>query len=170
MNWMNNNYFFNDSDEARNYINGTYISKEINNSDYSKKYRGMLPPNLDILSEIDLNSLYLNCKIDKEKLGNFIFQLQSAIYDIFLTIDRNIVLPKMQASIDQDDAVVFNMTYENFRIFLSLEVDDGQSFYGMIYSNKSTGELESRSAALKEDEYYNTFILLIERLVDSING
>lgn len=158
-----NNYLSNIKQKSF-YDNRNYLEEKIIYSTNSIKYDPILPNNIDVFSDIDLETIYKDERIDLKRLNKFIREFKKALIECTRNNGKEISLPKLNLTIDDDNALVFSWIHDFFRIIMSIEVKDEESFYGIYYRNIYTDEIESRSARLPENNYFKIFSDLIYRV------
>ena len=136
------------------YLNNYSSSTEVVN------YR-QLPEEYDVFSNIrsELTKITEDKSKQKKLINSFCDSLQKYL---FKNIDSNgikTVLPKFTIEKDPDDAYIFNLIKNNYRIFINFEKEINNSFYGIILQQISEGYV-STTGKINNDNY----VALIEKL------
>lgn len=154
------------SEKEKTYQVGSYLRKTVDSYKDMNIYEALLPDNFNVFSDIEWDKIFENREIDRIRLSKFVSDFKRAILECSRYEMQEKVLPKLKCSIDEDDALLFTWTHGFFRIFMSIEVKDNESYYGMHYHNLSTDEIESRSAKFPQDKYFQILMELTNRVLE----
>lgn len=136
------------------YLNNYSSSTEVVN------YR-QLPEEYDVFSNIRNELTKINEGESKQKklIDLFCDSLQRCLFKNIDSNGINAVLPKFSIEKDPDDAYIFNLIKNNYRIFINFEKDVHKSFYGIILQQISEDYMSTTGKINSEN-----YLALIEKL------
>ena len=75
------------------------------------------------------------------------------------------VLPKLSITSDEDDAIVLNWAYANFRIYFTFEKSIENSYYGIVAQNTEE-TVFTNSGKLTETNYSSIIDMILAYVID----
>lgn len=116
-----------------------YKSLELSNVATSRRDYQLLPEEYDVFSKIDISIIQNQESEQFELFESFRYILKKKLLEIFRQFGVLRILPKLNLIIDQDEAIVLEWGYVNYRIYLNFEKNVKESFYGIIVVDAETG-------------------------------
>ncbi len=143
----------------------TYIKRDFWEEDVD--YCNQFPDNLDIFSKIqEKTELFTDAFLSKKNFNSsennqeyFLNEIRTCYEKI--VIERKLcdkylgTFPKFEITKDEEDAFVLSMANQHFRIFITIEKEIKESFYGFIYENQ--GLFSSQTNRLTKENCYTVF-------------
>lgn len=126
----------------------------------------LLPEEYSIFSEIDCDSFERNDTAQNNFLALCLRYMKSQIHKIYAQYGVIRVLPKLSISSDEDDAIVLNWAYANFRIYFNFEKIIENSYYGIVaYNMEET--MFTNSGRLTETNYPSVIDRILAYVIDN---
>ena len=119
---MRKSYIDSNQSAKRNDVyrqSSSYVTK--GNDQYSALNYSLLPEEYSIFSEID-NSYFARNETDQYRLlALCLHRLKTQLLNIYTQYGIVRVLPKLSITSDEDEAIILNWAYANFRIYFNFE-------------------------------------------------
>ena len=144
--------------------NKTYIdsgSQDI----YDRVYQ-ILPEEYDVFSKIDKKYFSVQDSEQDKYVAHFLIMLKEELRDLLAHQGIVKILPKLHMSIDEDDAVVLNWAYVNYRIFFNFERNANESYYGIVTTNDSV-EYSSTVGQLNHENFQNIIAKVLKYICEN---
>ena len=122
-----------------------------------------LPEAYDVFQNIDIDkAIHINSN-QKRFAKQCLSYMEKALKQRAATIGITKVLPKLYTVVEEDDALTIHWDYVNYRIYLDIEKDVSQSFYGIVFQ-KAANSVAYATDPLLESNY----ISVIDRLINFV--
>lgn len=161
---MTQNYLYqnlpsNQINHENSYLNFTNTSSDIIN------YR-QLPEEYDVFSNVRNEIFKINDESQKKLINFFCDSLQRNLYKNLDLDGITTVLPKFSIEKDSDDAYIFNLIKNNYRIFINFEKEITKSFYGIILQQLSDDYI-STTGKIKKNNFTNLITKLSQIILSN---
>lgn len=142
----------------------SYVTK--GNDQYSAQSYTLLPEEYSIFSEID-NSYFVRNETDQYRLlGLCLQRLKTQLLNIYAKYGIIRVLPKLSITSDEDDAIILNWAYANFRIYFNFEKAIDSSYYGIVAQNTEE-TIFTNAGKLSETNYTTVIDMILAYVIDN---
>lgn len=144
----------------------SYIKTELN-SKLSFDYT-ILPEEYSIFSDID-NDLFLNQNtLQEQLLSSCLTYLKEKLVDIFINRGIICVLPKLKVSNDDENNIIINWFYTNYRIYFSFdnEKTNYQSYCGIVLQEDNES-FSSHSRKITKDNYKEVIDAVLQIVINN---
>lgn len=142
----------------------SYVTK--NNDQYSALNYFLLPEEYEIFSEID-NSYFVQNETDQYRLlALCLHHLKSQLLNIYSHHGIIRVLPKLSITMDEDEAIILNWAYTNFRIHLNFEKVIEHSHYGIV-AQHTEETIFTNVGKLTETNYASVINMILAYVIDN---
>ena len=122
-----------------------------------------LPEAYDIFQNVDIdNNNNINSN-QKQFAKQCLAYMEKVLKQRAAKIGITKVLPKLYVVVEEDEALTIHWDYVNYRIYLDIEKDISQSFYGIVFQ-KAVNSVAYSTEPLKESNY----ISVIDRLINFV--
>lgn len=123
-----------------------------------------LPEEYSIFSEIDL-SFFSLCDTEQHCLLSMCLQyLKKQLLKLYMQFGVVRILPKLSASFD-DEAIILNWAYTNFRIYFNFENSLNSSYYGIV-AQINEENIFTNSGKLNKSNYANVIDVLLQFVIE----
>ena len=142
----------------------SYVAER--NNQYSAQSYAILPEEYSIFSEID-NSYFVRNETDQYRLlGLCLQRLKTQLLNIYAKYGIIRVLPKLSITSDEDDAIILNWAYANFRIYFNFEKVIDSSYYGIVAQNTEE-TIFTNAGKLSETNYTTVIDMILTYVIDN---
>ncbi len=131
-------------------------------ADYDDRYVP-LPEAYDIFQNIDFDKEISVSSNQKQFAKKCLDYMEKLLKRRFIETGITKVLPKLYMVVEEDNALTIHWDYVNYRIYLDVERDISQSFYGIIAKNAQNG-FGTSTGQLNEESYQQ----VIESIIDFV--
>lgn len=142
----------------------SYITNE--NDQCSASNYTLLPEEYSIFSEIDGSCFTRNDTAQDRFLALCLQYLKNRLLKIYAQYGVIRVLPKLSITSDEDDAIVLNWAYANFRIYFTFEKSIENSYYGIVAQNTEE-TVFTNSGKLTETNYSSIIDMILAYVIDN---
>lgn len=125
-----------------------------------------LPEEYAVFSDLD-DSLLSSQDTEQHRFLSLCLQhLKTQLLNIYANNGVVRILPKLSIAIDNDDAIVVNWAYTNFRIYFTIEKCIENSFYGIV-AQQHDESVFSSSGKFIEDNYVSVINMLLKYVFEN---
>lgn len=142
----------------------SYITNE--NDQYLASNYTLLPEEYSIFSEIDISFFTRNNTAQDRFIALFLQYLKNCLLKIYAQYGVIRVLPKLSITLDEDEAIVLNWAYANFRIYFTFEKIIENSYYGIVAQNTEE-TVFTNAGKLTETNYSSIIDMILAYVIDN---
>lgn len=158
-----------DSDqESQNKVaywkSASYITNE--KDQYLASNYTLLPEEYSIFSEIDVSFFTQNNTAQDRFIALFLQYLKNCLLKIYTQYGVIRVLPKLSITLDEDEAIVLNWAYANFRIYFTFEKVIENSYYGIV-AQDTEETVFTNVGKLTEINYSSIIDMILAYVIDN---
>lgn len=132
---------------------------------FDNKYL-LLPEAYDVFTNINFKDIDFANDEQKQFMERCLNYIEFVLKNKHKEIGIVKVLPKLSLSHDEDGAITIHWDYFNYKIFIDIEKDVSQSFYGIVYK-KGLNSIAYTTEPLTEDNYINAITSIVDFIFDN---
>lgn len=121
---------------------------------------------VSIFSEIDVSFFTRNNTAQDRFLALFLQYLKNCLLKIYTQYGVIRVLPKLSITLDEDEAIVLNWAYANFRIYFTFEKVIENSYYGIV-AQDTEETVFTNVGKLTEIKYSSIIDMILTYVIDN---